>query len=64
MKRNLESRVEVITPVEDPLDAQDLRVILDTQLNTKRGAWELKSDGTYTRCSQRPTIPVQARRRY
>ena len=48
MKRNLESRVEVITPVEDPLERKDLRVILDTQLNTKRGAWELKSDGNYT----------------
>ena len=48
MKRNLESRVEVIAPVEDPLERKDLRVILDTQLNTKRGAWELKSDGSYT----------------
>ena len=47
MKRNLESRVEVITPVEDPGQRKDLRVVLDTQLNTKRGAWELKSDGNY-----------------
>jgi polyphosphate kinase len=49
MKRNLESRVEVLTPIEDPLLRKDLRVILDTQLNTKRGAWELRADGSYTR---------------
>jgi polyphosphate kinase len=53
MKRNLESRVEVITPVEDPLERKDLRVILDTQLNTRRGAWELNSDGTYTQLAAR-----------
>ncbi len=47
MKRNLESRVEVIAPIEDPLLRRDLRTILDIQLNTRRGAWELHSDGSY-----------------
>ncbi|HZY59403.1 MAG TPA: polyphosphate kinase 1 [Candidatus Binataceae bacterium] len=47
MKRNLESRVEVIAPIEDPLLRKDLRTILDIQLNTRRGAWELHSDGSY-----------------
>ncbi len=47
MKRNLESRVEVIAPIEDPLLRKDLRTILDIQLNTRRGAWELNSDGSY-----------------
>jgi polyphosphate kinase len=48
MKRNLESRVEVLAPIEDPGERKDLRVILDTQLNTRRGAWELHPDGSYT----------------
>ena len=48
MKRNLESRVEVLTPIEDPGERKDLRMILDTQLNTRRGAWELHADGSYT----------------
>ena len=49
MKRNLESRVEVIAPIEDPLLRKDLRTILDIQLSTRRGAWELRSDGSYIR---------------
>ena len=48
MKRNLESRVEVLAPIEDPNERKDLRMILDTQLNTRRGAWELHADGSYT----------------
>jgi polyphosphate kinase len=47
MKRNLESRVEVVTPVEAPELRQKLREILDVQLNDQRSAWEMQSDGTY-----------------
>ncbi len=47
MKRNLESRVEVVTPVEDPALRDDLRDILDEQLNDYRNAWEMDSDGSY-----------------
>jgi polyphosphate kinase len=47
MKRNLESRVEVVTPVEDPVLRRDLRDILDEQLNDYRNAWEMDSDGSY-----------------
>ncbi len=47
MKRNLEERVEVITPIE-PEDLRiKLRDILDTQLSDKRSAWEMQADGTY-----------------
>jgi polyphosphate kinase len=47
MKRNLEERVEVITPVEpDDLKAK-LRDILDIQLADQRSAWQMQSDGTY-----------------
>lgn len=47
MQRNLESRVEVVTPVEDPALRCDLRDILDEQLNDYRNAWEMDSDGSY-----------------
>ena len=47
MKRNLESRVEVITPVEDPSLCLDLEKILTIQLQDRRDAWELQPDGSY-----------------
>jgi polyphosphate kinase len=47
MKRNLESRVEVVAPVEDPKLRQELRLILDVQLSDKRSAWEMQPDGIY-----------------
>ena len=47
MKRNLESRVEVVTPVEDANLRKELRRILDTQLDDQRSAWDMQSDGTY-----------------
>lgn len=47
MKRNLESRVEVHAPVEDPEMRQELRLILDAQLADQRSAWDMQSDGAY-----------------
>jgi polyphosphate kinase len=47
MSRNLESRVEVVTPVEDPGLRAELRLILDLQLGDQRNAWEMQSDGSY-----------------
>jgi len=47
MKRNLESRVEVVAPVSDPALCAELRFILDTQLNDRRSAWEMRPDGSY-----------------
>jgi len=47
MKRNLESRVEVVTPVEDERLCKELRQILDTQLADERSAWEMQPDGSY-----------------
>ncbi len=49
MKRNLESRVEVVTPVEDPQLRKELRTVLDIQLRPNRCQWEMMSDGTYAR---------------
>ncbi|HVM95474.1 MAG TPA: hypothetical protein VMT89_03745, partial [Candidatus Acidoferrales bacterium] len=47
MKRNLESRVEVVVPVEDLQLRGELRAVLDTQLGSNHGEWEMQSDGTY-----------------
>jgi polyphosphate kinase len=48
MKRNLESRVEVVVPVEDPLLRKELRTVIDLQLKPNHAAWEMNSDGDYT----------------
>jgi polyphosphate kinase len=49
MKRNLEHRVEVLAPVEDPVSRQSLRAVLDLQLAPNRNQWVMQSDGTYVR---------------
>ena len=48
MNRNLESRVEVVTPVENPKLTQELRLILDVQLSSRRNVWDMQEDGSYT----------------
>ncbi len=47
MKRNLESRVEVCTPVESARHKALLREILDLQLTNIRNVWEMQPDGSY-----------------
>ena len=47
MRRNLESRVEVHAPVENPELRQELRLILDVQLADTRSAWDMQPDGSY-----------------
>ena len=47
MKRNLEERVEVITPVEPEDLRTKLREILDIQLSNQRSGWDMQADGTY-----------------
>jgi polyphosphate kinase len=47
MQRNLEKRVEVLCPIEDPRLQTELRFILDTELSDQRGAWDMLPDGSY-----------------
>jgi polyphosphate kinase len=47
MQRNLESRVEVVVPVEHPALRAELREILVTQLSDQRNVWDMQPDGTY-----------------
>jgi polyphosphate kinase len=53
MKRNLESRVEVVAPVEDPALRQELRTLLDVQLHDRRNVWEMQPDGSYVQLEPR-----------
>lgn len=47
MMRNLEHRVEVLAPVEEPSLRAELRQIFEWHLNDRRSAWDMQSDGTY-----------------
>jgi polyphosphate kinase len=47
MQRNLERRVEVLTPIDDPRLQAELRAILDINLGDQRSAWEMQPDGSY-----------------
>jgi polyphosphate kinase len=47
MRRNLDKRVEVITPIEDPEIICDLQEILGVMLADDRQAWDLQADGSY-----------------
>lgn len=49
MRRNLEKRVEVVTPVEDPILRGELRKILDVQFGDTTHVWVMRSDGSYER---------------
>ena len=49
MNRNLEHRVEVLTPVEDPELQDGLREIFDTLLSDEYSVWQMNADGSYTR---------------
>ena len=47
MYRNLNNRVEAITPILDPGAQATLKHILDVMLADQRQAWDMQPDGTY-----------------
>jgi polyphosphate kinase len=47
MPRNLDTRVELITPVEDATARSDLLDTLERSLRTDVWAWDLQSDGSW-----------------
>ncbi len=49
MPRNLDTRVELLTPVEDVLLREDLMDTLDRSLATDVNAWDLCSDGSWAK---------------
>jgi polyphosphate kinase len=57
MTRNLESRVEVLTPIEAPELRSELKQLLALQLEDRRAAWDMQADGSYVQ--RTPKGPVQ-----
>ncbi len=47
MPRNLDRRIEAVTPIDNPADRQALRDLLLLMWEDNRQAWELRPDGTY-----------------
>ena len=72
MPRNLDHRVEVVTPVEDLAIQAELAATLDTLLSDNTSSWELQPDGIWERVrpkkdervrSAQATMMRRARRR-
>ena len=59
MPRNLDRRIEAVTPIEDPSHRQALRDLLLLMWEDNRQAWELRPDGTYVQ--RRPPSPETER---
>ncbi len=59
MTRNLDHRVEAVTPVDDRRLQEELQVILDLQLADNVNGWDLQPDGSYLR--RRPLSGEPAR---
>ena len=53
MSRNLDRRIEAVTPIEDPEHRQKLERLLQLYLNDNQGAWDMQSDGTFAQ--RKPT---------
>ena len=62
MPRNLDRRVEVLTPILDPGLRNLIHGILETHLADNVQAWKLKADGTYVRLrpGRNPAVDSQA----
>lgn len=60
MPRNLDRRVEAITPVEDPEIAKELQEIMGILLSDNRQAWDLQTDGKYIQRRSTDNFPELA----
>ena len=60
MPRNLDKRVEILFPVEDPVLQKEIRHILDIQLSDTKKAHILMPNGTYEKVDQRGKTPLNA----
>ena len=49
MPRNLDTRVELVAPVDDPALKEDLLDTLERSLADNTNAWDLKPDHTWVR---------------
>jgi polyphosphate kinase len=62
MTRNLDRRVEVVTPVEDPDHRAELDAVLDVLGRDNRRAWEMDGDGNYEQVRPDGDPEVEAHR--
>ena len=62
MTRNLDRRVEVVTPVEDPDHRAELDAVLDVLLRDNRRAWRMDADGNYEQLRPGDAPTVEAHR--
>ena len=61
MGRNLDRRVEAVVPVEDPDLHERLTRLIDSYLNDNCTAWDMQSDGSFSRrIPEEDNIAVQA----
>jgi polyphosphate kinase len=54
MARNLDNRVELMAPVEDPVACEEIQAVIDLQLTDTALAWELAPDASWHRIEPRP----------
>ncbi|MBO4396848.1 MAG: RNA degradosome polyphosphate kinase [Eubacterium sp.] len=60
MPRNLDKRVEILFPVEDPVLKKDIIELLNIQLNDTKKARFMQPDGHYEKLDMRGKKPVSA----
>ena len=51
MPRNLYNRVELLAPVEDDSNREQVADVLDRSFADNTNSWELGSDGVWSRCT-------------
>ncbi|WP_413389431.1 polyphosphate kinase 1 [Prochlorococcus marinus] len=49
MRRNLDRRVEAVTPIEDNKIKKEIKHLLDCYLEENKDSWNMQSDGSYTK---------------
>ncbi len=49
MRRNLDRRVEAVTPIEDNQIKKEIKHLLDCYLESNKDSWNMQSDGSYTK---------------
>jgi polyphosphate kinase len=60
MQRNFDRRVEIAFPVIEPALQHHLKDILETQLADSIKAWQMRSDGRYTRAAHSDQPPLRS----
>ncbi len=54
MPRNLDTRIEVMTPIDDPALSREVGLLLETMLADTSGSWTLDADGAWHRRRPEP----------